>query len=127
MKAVDSGRKLERFDNRMDRPMGRHNRTTMNKRQTRNPHTIISRRTGLDRRWIHSADYQPERRRRGDRRAIRRRSVSEPLELGATAENRELFPEINLEESKPERKKPALSFDEKGFPGPPEAISKWEP
>lgn len=127
MKAVDGGRKLERLDNRMDRPMGRHNRTTMNKKQTCTPHTLISRRTGLDRRWIHSSDHQPERRRRGDRRTIRRRSVSEPLELGATAENKELFPEINLDESKPEGKKPALSFDEKGFPVSSEPISKWEP
>ena len=99
----------------------------MNKKQISNPHTLISRRTGLDRRWIHSAGHHPERRRRGDRRTIRRRSLSEPLELGATAENRELFPEINPEESKPEGKNPALSFDEKGFPGPPKAMSKWEP
>lgn len=41
--------------------------------------TRVTRRTGLDRRWIQSTDHQPERRHGGDRRTIRQRSLSQPL------------------------------------------------
>lgn len=41
--------------------------------------TRVTRRTGLDRRWIPSTDHQPERRHGGDRRTIRQRSLSQPL------------------------------------------------
>lgn len=55
----------------------------------------ISRRTGLDRRWISSADHRPERRRGGDRRAIRKRSFSEPLAVVDARENKVPFPDID--------------------------------
>jgi hypothetical protein len=53
----------------------------MNKKQTHPPTGGVSRRTGLDRRWIPSSDYQPERRRGKDRRAEKPRSFMESLEL----------------------------------------------
>jgi len=37
------------------------------------------RRAGFDRRWIPSKNHHPERRRGGDRRAVQKRSFSEPL------------------------------------------------
>jgi len=45
--------------------------------------TIPCRRTGLDRRWIPSGNHHPERRRGGDRRAVKQRSFSDPLVLDA--------------------------------------------
>jgi hypothetical protein len=91
------------------------NRITMNKDEASRPDTIISRRTGLDRRWIPSADHQPERRRGRDRRADRKRSFSKFLELNTTEEKRELFPEINAGNQPNETKKDALPFDGKRF------------
>lgn len=93
----------------------------MNKNKPRNPTT---RRTGLDRRWIPSADHQPERRRSRDRRTIRNRTFLEPFESKVEEENSELFPEINVQTSRPEAKHAALPFDEKGFSGPREAVFK---
>lgn len=117
---------LERIDNRMNRTMARNNQTMMNKNQTSKPRTVFSRRTGLDRRWIHSTDHQPERRRSVDRRTIRRRSFLEPLEFDTTAEKMELFPEINLASSEPDAENPALPIEERGFAESPESISKKE-
>ena len=84
----------------------------------------VSRRTGLDRRWIPSANHQPERRRRRDRRAIRNRSFLEPIDLNGAEENRELFPDINVQSGQPEAKNSTLPFDEKGFSVPREAVFK---
>ena len=88
------------------------------------PSERISRRTGLDRRWIPSANHQPERRRSRDRRTIRNRSFLEPFESKGVEENSELFPEINIQTSQPEAKILALPFDEKGISEPREAIFK---
>ena len=55
----------------------------------------ISRRTGLDRRWISSTDHRPERRRGGDRRAIHKRSFSEPLAVVDAPESKVPFPDID--------------------------------
>ncbi len=93
----------------------------MKKNKTSNPNT---RRTGLDRRWISSASHQPERRRSRDRRTIRNRSFLEPFESNVEEENSELFPEINIQTSQPEAKHTALTFDEKGFSEPREAVFK---
>jgi len=41
----------------------------------------VSRRTGIDRRWIPSQNYQPERRGGKDRRATRKRSFTDVLVL----------------------------------------------
>ncbi|MCB2145752.1 MAG: hypothetical protein KQI81_04705 [Deltaproteobacteria bacterium] len=96
----------------------------MNKDKPNTPSTTISRRTGIDRRWIPSANHQPERRRSRDRRTIRNRSILDPLELDGAEETRELFPEINIQTSRPEVKNSAFSFDENGFSAPREAVSK---
>ena len=88
------------------------------------PRNAITRRTGLDRRWIPSANHQPERRRSSDRRTIRNRSFLEPLESKGAEENSELFPEINIQAKQPEAKNLALPFDEKGVSGPREAVFK---
>lgn len=93
----------------------------MKKNKPSNPNT---RRTGLDRRWIPSANHQPERRRSRDRRTIRNRSFLEPLASKGVAENSELFPEINILTSQPEAKHAALPFEEKGFSEPREAVFK---
>jgi hypothetical protein len=88
------------------------------------PSKEISRRTGLDRRWIPSKDHHPERRRSRDRRTIRNRSFLEPLESNGAPENRELFPEINIRTNRPEAKNAVLPLNEKGFSGPREAVFK---
>ena len=93
----------------------------MKKNKPSNPNT---RRTGLDRRWIPSANHQPERRRRMDRRTIRNRSFQEPFESKGVEGNSEPFPEINIQTSQPEVKHAALPFDEKGFSEPREAVFK---
>jgi hypothetical protein len=43
------------------------------------PSVLISRRTGIDRRWIPSEGHQPERRRGGDRRTDRKRAFDQQL------------------------------------------------
>lgn len=43
------------------------------------PLVLISRRTGIDRRWIPSEGHQPERRRGGDRRTHRKRTFNQQL------------------------------------------------
>jgi hypothetical protein len=55
--------------------------TMQQKKNFQSPPVTISRRTGLDRRWITSAGHQPERRRGGDRRTQKKRSFTEPLAL----------------------------------------------
>jgi len=94
----------------------------MSKDKPNTPRTTISRRTGLDRRWIPSANHQPERRRTRDRRTIRNRSFLEPFALNGEEENRELFPEINIQTGAPEVKNAVFSFDKKGFSAPREAV-----
>ena len=101
--------------------------TMMNKDQPGKRNASSSRRTGLDRRWIPSANHQPERRRSHDRRTIRNRSFLEPLELNGAAENRELFPEITIQARQPEVKDSALSLDENGFSPNREIVSKRGP
>jgi hypothetical protein len=96
----------------------------MNKDKPSTPSTTISRRTGIDRRWIPSANHQPERRRSSDRRTISNRSFLDPLELNGAEETRELFPEINIQTSRPEVKNTAFSFDENEFPAPRKAGSE---
>ncbi len=93
----------------------------MKKNKPSNPTT---RRTGLDRRWIPSANHQPERRRRRDRRTIRKRSFLEPFESKGVEENSEPFPEINIQARQPEAKILALPFDEKRLSEPQETIFK---
>ena len=88
------------------------------------PNKRISRRTGLDRRWIPSANHQPERRRTRDRRTIRNRSYLEPIELNGVAENTELFPQIDIQANQVEAKIAALPLDEKGLCAPREAVFK---
>jgi len=88
------------------------------------PSKRISRRTGLDRRWIPSVNHQPERRRSRDRRTIRHRSFLEPIELNGAAENSERFPEINIQTKQLEAKNAALPLDEKGFSVAREAVFK---
>lgn len=72
----------------------------MNEDPTNNSDTIKSRRTGIDRRWIPSADHQPERRRCGDRRTSRKQSWAEPMAKHESEEGRPPFPEI-LPDAKP--------------------------
>jgi len=93
----------------------------MNKNKPSNPTT---RRTGLDRRWIPSANHQPERRRRRDRRTIRNRSFLEPFASKKVEKNSEPFPEINIQARQPEVKTLALPFDEKRLSEPRETIFK---
>ena len=88
------------------------------------PSKKISRRAGIDRRWIPSTDHHPERRRSRDRRTIRNRSFLEPLELNGAPENRELFPEINIRTNRTEAKNAAMPSDEKNFSVLPKAVFK---
>ncbi|MBC2711766.1 MAG: hypothetical protein HGJ94_12500 [Desulfosarcina sp.] len=85
----------------------------MNQDQTRKPTTLISRRTGLDRRWIPSADRQLERRCGRDRRTIRKRSFSEPLALNGSDANKEPFPEFDPDTKTSKANYPAFSPAEK--------------
>lgn len=93
----------------------------MKKNKPSNPTT---RRTGLDRRWIPSANHQPERRRSRDRRTIRNRSFLEPFASKGVEENSEPFPEINIQVRQPEAKILALPFDEERLSEPRETIFK---
>jgi hypothetical protein len=93
----------------------------MKKNKPRNP---ITRRTGLDRRWIPARNHQPERRRSADRRTIKNRTFLEPFASKAAEEDSELFPEINVQAEQPEVKLLALPFDQKGCTAPREAVLK---
>lgn len=77
------------------------------------PNKEISRRTGLDRRWIPSKDHCPDRRRSNDRRKIKNRSFLEPIETNDTAENRKRLPEIDYPADPPEEENAVLPFGEK--------------
>jgi len=50
-----------------------------NPKSIASPAPAVSRRTGIDRRWIPSDNHQPERRGGADRRAKRKRSFTDPL------------------------------------------------
>ena len=93
----------------------------MNKKKPSNP---ITRRTGLDRRWIPAENHQPERRRSTDRRTNQNRSFLDPFESKGPEENSELFPEISMPAGHPEAKLLSLPFDEKGCSGPRDAVFK---
>ena len=67
---------------------------TMKNDPTGKPNRLISRRTGLDRRWIPSADHHPERRHGQDRRTIRKRSFLQPLAVNDPEERPPAFPLI---------------------------------
>jgi hypothetical protein len=99
----------------------------MNKDQTNRPTALISRRTGIDRRWIPSSGHHPERRRNTDRRSVRDRSAAVLPELKGVAENKDLFPEIRTGKKNREEKNVSLPFDRKGFSPLSETMSKREP
>lgn len=99
----------------------------MKKNQTRKPTTLISRRTGLDRRWIPSVDHQPERRRGRDRRILRKRSFLEPIELNRPAQSSVAFPEIDPDPERPQVNHSAISLIEKWPPLHPQAVPKKKP
>ena len=88
------------------------------------PYKPISRRTGLDRRWIPGENHQPERRRSSDRRTIRNRTFLAPFESKAEQEGNEQLPEINVQAGRPQAKLLALPFDERVCSGPREAVFK---
>jgi hypothetical protein len=52
----------------------------MGNNQTKPSSASISRRTGIDRRWIPSIGYYPERRRGKDRRSNQKRSFLTPID-----------------------------------------------
>ena len=56
------------------------NRTVMGKKQTEPTTPLISRRTGIDRRWITTIKYYPERRSGKDRRLTHHRSFLAPID-----------------------------------------------
>jgi hypothetical protein len=58
----------------------RIDRMKMTKAQNNKSTPFVSRRSGIDRRWIPSQDHQPERRRGKDRRKVRTRSFLESLD-----------------------------------------------
>ncbi len=66
----------------------------MKNKATDEPSELISRRTGIDRRWIPSVNHQPERRRGKDRRHIRKRSLTDPLAPDGATSPRAAFPEL---------------------------------
>ena len=98
----------------------------MNKDQTNKPTTLISRRTGLDRRWIPSADHQPERRRGSGRRTIRKRSFLEPIALDGPEESSVPFPEIDPGAKTPVANHSVLLLTEKWTPLRPDVVPKKE-
>ena len=67
----------------------------MSQKKTHTSVLPVSRRTGIDRRWIASDDHRPERRRGRDRRTTRKRSLSDPLVSNEPDEKRDPFPEID--------------------------------
>lgn len=56
------------------------------------PPTSVSRRTGLDRRWIASPDHQPERRSGVDRRHSRPQTLDTVLETESAEPSRQSSP-----------------------------------
>lgn len=86
------------------------------KAQDSKPTPFTSRRSGIDRRWIHSPNYQPERRRRRDRRKIHQRGFLEPLASDNQNPSEAVFPEFN-----PDKKSP--SADPTALP----VVGKWPP
>ncbi len=96
----------------------------MKEAQTSKPTGVIARRTGLDRRWIASGKHHPERRRCRDRRAIRKRSFLEPLELNASEEPRVPSAEVDSNPGKPEAKHPEFSLGGQWSPRRPPSMPK---
>lgn len=98
----------------------------MNNKQTKLLTTLISRRTGIDRRWIPSSDHQPERRRGMDRRSVKRQAQGVLPELSAAGENQARFPEINDGIDNRKEKSASVQFERKGFSPLPDTMSKGE-
>jgi len=69
--------------------------------QKKNDHlnTRMSRRTGLDRRWIPSVGHQPERRRGVDRRKTRKRSFTDPFLPEASRQETAVLPDVAADPS----------------------------
>ena len=90
------------------------------------PSPSISRRTGLDRRWISSTDHRPERRRGGDRREIQKRSFSEPLALYDPQESKVPFPDIDPDPKNAEPDQSNSTFVKRWRPQAPDEMPAGE-
>ncbi|BBO80639.1 hypothetical protein DSCO28_12050 [Desulfosarcina ovata subsp. sediminis] len=67
----------------------------MNEDKDKQEPAFVSRRTGIDRRWIKSPGHWPERRRGGDRRKKQPRSFLQPLDGDAGAERKQRLPQTS--------------------------------
>ena len=100
---------------------------TGSKMKKNKPSNPTTRRTGLDRRWIPSANHQPERRRRRDRRTIRNRSFLEPFESKGGRRTASHFPKsISRQDSRRRRSWPCHSM-KKDYPSLGKPFSKGSP
>lgn len=98
----------------------------MTKDQSQRASNASSRRTGLDRRWIHSTGYQPERRCGKDRREQRKQSFLEPIELNAKEANQPPFADIDFDPMLPTADHSRMPIAEKGPQRTPEVNGDGE-
>lgn len=80
----------------------RINRKIMPKKQAKTSTPFISRRTGIDRRWITSIGHQPERRSGKDRRSTQHRSFLAPIESNDQNTKQTLFGDAPFNAISPE-------------------------
>jgi hypothetical protein len=72
-------------------------------KKTANPSIpFLSRRTGIDRRWITTIGHYPERRSGKDRRSAQHRSFLEPIDSDDQADRKIPFPDIVVNTASPQ-------------------------
>jgi len=82
------------------------------KAQDSKPTPFTSRRSGFDRRWIHSANHRPERRRGKERRKIGRQDTPKTLAPNGEDGGRVTFPELKTDKNTPSANPNALPLVE---------------
>ena len=101
------------------------NRKIMGKNQTKPSTSFISRRTGIDRRWITTIAYHPERRSGEDRRSNQYHLFLAPIDSSDQNENDQgnSFPESHSADVSTNAEKSEGIISEQPFPRIPETAS----
>lgn len=93
----------------------------MGKKQTKPTSPLISRRTGIDRRWITTIGYYPERRSGKDRRLTSDRSFLSPIDYEDQSDQKKPFSDSHsIDDGLIEADKLDGSISEKPLPRIPE-------
>lgn len=106
------------YDHQAEHVPSKNKQGVMKNKATDQPSELISRRTGIDRRWIPCVNHQPERRRGKDRRHIRKRSLTDPLAPDNATSPRTAFPKLEANRPISETTSPSIA---------PSSQAAWPP